>query len=299
MSLILEALKKSERERRLGETPSIGSPVIAVRRQRSRLPLLIGLIAAALVIGWWLRREAPATATPETTAASTAAVPAAAPAVNPAPPPVRAAEPPERAQSNADARMPRSKAALDATAAMAPDLRAKVKNGEIVVANPNLLIPGRSSTIASPDNMPSPPPAIAPIDAPPGAERQVMRMANPQTLSDREKLAETKQPSSPAVAAPTAAKDPAAPAEAAPVARPSGSLMLLWELPYAKRREIPELKVTMHVFASEPAQRFIIVNGDRHVEGDDLEGLKVIEIRADGVVLEFDGQRFLYPRGGR
>ena len=164
MSLILEALKKSERERRLGETPSIGSPVIAVRRQRSRLPLLIGLIAVALVIGWFLRREAPSTAAPETTAAATAAAPVAAPAVNPAPPPVRPAEPSERAQSNADARLPRSKATADANAAMAPDLRAKVKNGEIVVANPNLLIPGQSSTITSSESMPPPPPAaIAPI----------------------------------------------------------------------------------------------------------------------------------------
>jgi len=177
-----------------------------------------------------------------------------------------------------------------------------VKNGEIVVANPNLLIPGQSSTITSSESMPPPPPAaIAPIEAPRGADSQVMQMANPQKLPEPAPAETAKQPAATA-AAPAqdaAAPDKPAPAEAARVAPSPGSLMLLWELPYAKRREIPELKVTMHVFASEPARRFIIVNGDRHVEGDDLEGLKVIEIRADGVVLEFDGQRFLYPRGGR
>ena len=43
MSLILEALRKSERERRLGSAPSIGSPVMSVRRRRNWLPLLVVL----------------------------------------------------------------------------------------------------------------------------------------------------------------------------------------------------------------------------------------------------------------
>ncbi len=57
MSLILEALKKSERQRRLGETPSLGSPVMAVRRRRSVLPALIVLIAIGVAALWWMQRE--------------------------------------------------------------------------------------------------------------------------------------------------------------------------------------------------------------------------------------------------
>ncbi|MGB3048975.1 hypothetical protein, partial [Dokdonella sp.] len=57
MSLILEALKKSERQRRLGESPSLGSPVMAVRRRRSLLPALIVLIAVGLAVLWWMGRE--------------------------------------------------------------------------------------------------------------------------------------------------------------------------------------------------------------------------------------------------
>ena len=34
MSLILEALKKSEQQRRLGEAPTLGTPVVATRRKR-------------------------------------------------------------------------------------------------------------------------------------------------------------------------------------------------------------------------------------------------------------------------
>lgn len=55
----------------------------------------------------------------------------------------------------------------------------------------------------------------------------------------------------------------------------------------------------MHVFGNEPAQRFVILNGERRVAGDDVDGVHVVEIRADGVVLELEGQRFLLPRGGR
>ncbi len=55
----------------------------------------------------------------------------------------------------------------------------------------------------------------------------------------------------------------------------------------------------MHVFAAEPASRFVIVNGERRAEGDEFEGLKLVEIRTDGIVFERQGQRFLYPRGGR
>jgi general secretion pathway protein B len=93
-----------------------------------------------------------------------------------------------------------------------------------------------------------------------------------------------------------AAPEPLAP----PPALASGDgLKLIWELPYATRRELPEIKVTMHVFASDPAQRFVIINGDRKVQGDDIEGMTVVDIRADGVVFEREGLRFLYPRGGR
>ncbi|MEO8671792.1 MAG: general secretion pathway protein GspB [Tahibacter sp.] len=74
---------------------------------------------------------------------------------------------------------------------------------------------------------------------------------------------------------------------------------LYWELPLNVRKDLPVLKLTMHVYSSEPAQRFVVLNGNRQVEGDDLGAeVKLSEIRADGVVLEFHGQRFLVPRGG-
>ena len=72
MSLILEALKKSEQQRKLGEAPTLGSPVVSTRRRRSVLPVIAVLIVIAAGAGWWLTRK-----------------PAEPPAA-PAPPPVTA-----------------------------------------------------------------------------------------------------------------------------------------------------------------------------------------------------------------
>ena len=60
MSLILEALKKSEQQRKLGEAPTLGSPVVATRRRRSFLPVL----ALLIVVGagaWWYTSRSPST----------------------------------------------------------------------------------------------------------------------------------------------------------------------------------------------------------------------------------------------
>jgi general secretion pathway protein B len=77
-------------------------------------------------------------------------------------------------------------------------------------------------------------------------------------------------------------------------------LPTVWDLPYATRKDLPDLSLTMHVYADDPHQRFVVIKGDRHVEGDDLgSGVTLREIRADGMVLEFKGQRFVYPRDGR
>lgn len=73
----------------------------------------------------------------------------------------------------------------------------------------------------------------------------------------------------------------------------------MWELPYAVRKDLPELNVTMQVYADNPVNRFVIVNGERLAEGEELDGLKVIEIRADGIVFAYHSEQFLYPRGGR
>ncbi len=60
MSLILEALKKSEAKRQLGEAPGLGTPFTVARRRRSPLPVIVLLILAAAGFGWYYLRPASA-----------------------------------------------------------------------------------------------------------------------------------------------------------------------------------------------------------------------------------------------
>ena len=56
-------------------------------------------------------------------------------------------------------------------------------------------------------------------------------------------------------------------------------------------------RVLVHVYADEPAQRFVILNSRKLREGDTgPEGLAMEEILPEGVVLGFKGHRFFIPR---
>lgn len=81
-----------------------------------------------------------------------------------------------------------------------------------------------------------------------------------------------------------------------PAAAASGSVPSLHELPFAVRRTLPEIVVTMHMYNADPERRFALINGTRVRDGQPLEGgLEVIAIRLDGIVLRHDGTEFLYP----
>ena len=281
MSLILEALKKSERQRRLGESPSLGSPVMAVRRRRSLLPVLVVLIAIGLAGIWWMQRERTAEKTGADDAATAQVVaqthdspapavpPAAMPRANPAPAPV-----PEQ-----------KKAAAPALAGdPQTSRREKLRSGELVAANPHA---GMAATIKESEPVSAADPAAI-------AAAMADARKSPSAPAPMESASKAPAASAP-VLKPTPTPTPAA--EPAVAAGPS--LKLMWELPLATRRSLPEIKLSMHVFAAEPKQRFVIVNGERRVEGDEFDGLKLIEIRNDGVVFEHESVRFLYPRGGR
>ncbi|HVH35892.1 MAG TPA: hypothetical protein VM847_17475, partial [Tahibacter sp.] len=68
MSLIHEALKKAEQQRRLGEPPQLGTPFSRAPRQRSLLPYLAVAIVGALGVGWYLSSSTPTDDGPAATA---------------------------------------------------------------------------------------------------------------------------------------------------------------------------------------------------------------------------------------
>jgi general secretion pathway protein B len=60
---------------------------------------------------------------------------------------------------------------------------------------------------------------------------------------------------------------------------------------------LPELHLDVHVYATKPAERFVYINMRKYHEGNSLpEGPVVEHIRRDGVVLNYQGLRFILPR---
>ena len=282
MSLILEALKKSEANRRLGEAPDLATPFATPRKQRSPLPVLIVLIALASVGGWWFLRapqtsEAPATkvAPAKPVAATVPAKPVAAPAAPPAAD-TRTDPSPDDLKFVAvgpASRQPTAPAAAMPNSRPAPAVRTEVAAG-----------PKAAPAAAAPAV--APPAAAAPAKtAPPVAP--VVSTAAP---------AGTPAPTAPSVVASGEGRKKSE--NEAPPPPPPPSAPPYNELSYATRKDLPALKLSMHVYAPDPAARFVILNNARLVEGEKQDDVIVREIRPDGVVLDFRGQPFFFPRDG-
>ncbi len=250
MSLILEALKKSEQQRRLGQAPDLGTPVMVARRRRHLAgpAFVVVIIAVAAGTWWWMHRSEP----PPAATAPAVTAPAAPPAPTPA----------ERVEARRAERLARMKARTQQVRSAEETRRTRDMKTGVVQAPATA---PREPKAKAPSGAAAPPPAAAASNVP--------------------------------------AKTSATPAAAATPARPTSpgsAVPFVWELPYGTRKDLPELTLTMHYYSADPKQRFVILDGQRHIEGDALDnGVSVVSIRQDGVVLEFKGQQFLLPRAGR
>ena len=68
------------------------------------------------------------------------------------------------------------------------------------------------------------------------------------------------------------------------------------EMPAEVQAAVPDLKVSLMAYAPNPAERLVYIKNRRYVEGDVIEGkLKIETITRKGVVLSYEGERFLLP----
>ncbi len=73
--------------------------------------------------------------------------------------------------------------------------------------------------------------------------------------------------------------------------------VLPWELPLEVRRELPALDLSMLVYSEDVRHRFVLINGERYREGDSLgDGARLEEIRRNGALVEFRNYRILLGR---
>ncbi len=261
MSLILEALRKSEAERQIGRAPGLLTPMaMTTTPNAGRRGWLVGglvvLVAVAIALAWWLGRngQSAASTSNEPTAGELApsAVPTPAAVSNVA---VQSLPPPA------------------ADASVAPP------------APRPLPAPGPADFPSDPDfestereSLPVPAPASAapPITAVP--------------------ITAVPPPAVPTLAVPAEAVAPAtAPiANAVPAGPATTPLSALTE---AERTGLPPLRLSMHVFNAEPSRRFVMIDGRRRAEGDALAAdVKLAEIRREGAVVDIRGRLVLIER---
>jgi len=266
MSFILDALRKAERDRNLGQAPRIEDVALAQQRTepaaasgRRRGLRLIGLAALLIVIGLLamllLRKPV----------APPAAVTVVAPGV-----------------VNATVRGP---ARVEPPPAATPAVIAEPED-----TGPPAL--AEDEDLSSLDDLTQTPADKAAAVAEP-AEPEVRRprdfIARPATADTGDEAYAEAPPPRPV------------PPQAAPPTRLSSltgdaaSATPLSAMSPAYRADFPELTVEVHVWDSDPARRFVLVGGKRYAEGQTLEqGPRLAEIAQDGLVLEYRGSRVLY-----
>jgi len=259
MSILLEALKKSEQERQLGQTPTLQT------RQDEQLQgnaplnqwiLLSMVVLSACVMAWfgWQQLREPLSAEAPVVAAQTGE--GVAGPVEAAPenrtmtelykrpdskPASRLADPPERIDNEPEDRDRLSRSVSNYTA----------ENDETALAEPaeNVAAIAEPSPVLAADSLP------AAAEAPPPVQEQTRR-----------------QGLEPHVAEPIS----------------------YWELPQGIRDDLPPIKISVLVYAEQPHDRFLLSNGQRLVEKDELDnGLVLDEIRKDGAIFLYRNYRFL------
>ncbi len=65
------------------------------------------------------------------------------------------------------------------------------------------------------------------------------------------------------------------------------------QLPGGLRKELPEISIKGHIYSNDPSSRIVNINGVMMREGDTLtKGLKLEEITISGVIFNYRGRRF-------
>ena len=253
MSYILDALRQAERERHLGQPPSLTAPPPAAEPGRRRfgwwltLGLGLGLLNAALLAFFLIR---PQPATPPVIAATPAPAPTAPAAIAPTP------------------------------AATAPVATVTPGTPPVVPARPPVEdAPARKAPPAMPRQEPISKP-VAPVAARSPVAPAQEPISKPVTPARRERRE------------PAASPPPVTPGSVTLAPEPE-PVPPLETLSASARRGIPALNLDIHIYSAAPDKRFVVINGRRYREGERLgEGPVLESVTRDGAILRQDGQRF-------
>ncbi len=300
MSLILDALKKSEAERTRGIPPRLHTPYVTVQRDRPAwiVPTVAVAILAAGGAGWLtlttprgaksgLAETAPSVETPTQTQATQ----------------------PSTEESN-DARLQPIAAAVQDEPIVAMGGAGTAGTG----GSAGLAVPQRADLYSPPTNATT---QVAQIAQP--ASGQPLATAETAVTSPAATAEETSPPA-PAMMPVAESTAPAesivtamdagtnlpdvgtasTPIESTPIESmpPAQQMLMVYQLPYSIRKDLPKLDLSMHVYSPVREERFVVLNGKRY----ELDGvspgpeISLLDISDEGAIMEFRGKKFLLPR---
>jgi len=325
MSLILDALKRAERERAMGAQPAPAAPTQAPIPTASSRRLTIGIYILCVLLGvaitaiiWMLMQSHGRSAASSATASLPTAPIAAKPSVptldgnkaapgNAAPGENEVPAAPESAAASAD---PAPDSAADANAkptlvvdnkvsslddltgdkpagsGVAPVLRTRVgPSGLASGERPNRLPSAKPATPLPSAIITKTPSGVTYIH-PSGTSVPPALFAKP-TVSTAEPAAPPRGAADSAKAGQVAVSSAAAPT-------PPDSTQFQ-EMPEGYRAQFPTVSMDIHVYDDNPAKRFVMVGGRRYHEGETLAaGPHLLQIVPEGMVLEWQGKRVVY-----
>lgn len=123
------------------------------------------------------------------------------------------------------------------------------------------------------------------------ADRELRQNASREAGSGRAEIRERREvPAHPEQRPGPAESRPAAPR---PLSEGVAEYVHIWELPLSVRRSLPQLDLNIHVYSPEQSRSFVLINGTRYVEGDQIGDLEIVAIAREGAIMDYGTHRFL------
>jgi general secretion pathway protein B len=281
MSYILDALKKSERERRLRQSLSLDQMLLTAEAPGKRpwLTWAIAIMALlnAVAFGYFLVSRGD----PATTGVRVARKPAEPEKIEAIKSPASDSGAPHTPPPDATAQ-PVASGSPQSPAAPAPPRE-------------NLMAPPVARTRETPSLKPKVPERrpVEPVDAETGrksGEISAQDTSRARIVTPAPEEMQRHRPED-SLAAPLAQPELPAPEPREP------RLPWLEELPPDFQSRVPPLKINLFAYGSRPEDRFVVINMGRYQVGDVLPpGIRLERIDEDSLTLHFEGKRFRLAR---
>ena len=331
MSYILDALTKSQRQRREAPAPTLDTPQLmapSAKRSRGGQGVAVALGSVGVALGIYLLVSEPREPAPSTASTSGVRSAGIGDPAGPSPLAARVADRPEpteqrgQGQGRSQREAPTTSASRASPPAYTPPGNvAPVKNTATAVAGRETAaaagdavggIGTRAVRETAPGRSPAAPAPVlsetglagrdaAPLGEASSASRQLlMEMLARQRQLDAESRAHSAtrgtatDPGNQLALASNGA--PAARSEtpaASPDMPPEKTPLRLFELPEALQETALSLRINAHVYAEIPSDRMVIINMSRYREGEQIkEGPRIDAITSTGAILSYQSERF-------